>query len=115
MLLPENFTNQISKHFFDKHFYVLNVEDIIESDGGAKRNISGTKSEFLGNIRFVKYGVINSEKGAIIEADAIITADKNTEIKPNDIIQYLIKRYLVIGVNIYDSHIEIEIKKWPSE
>lgn len=115
MLLPDRFTNKIAETFYSKRFYVLNVEDEIEADGGAKRSIRGVKSEFLGNIRFVKFGIMTADKGVVIDADAIITAPTETEISPNDIVQHLCKRYLVTAVNLYDSHLEIMIQKWPLE
>lgn len=107
MLLPNDFENEISSRFYDKEITIIKAETEIDIDGGVKKTDNPDKITFLGNARFGKLGMLKNELGLVIDADIVITCDKNTPVELNDTISYLGKRYTVTDTIASDSHLTI--------
>lgn len=107
MLLPESFEREVSNHFYDKKITIVKAETEIEKDGGVKRIVSSNLITFLGNARINKTGILKNELGLIVDADIVITCDKETPVRLNDVVSYLGKRYTVTDTIVSDSHLTI--------
>lgn len=111
MLLPSDFKDKISRHFYDKSVTILEKREITEPDGGIVQTTDAAKGSFLGNVRFVSQESIQNEIGLTIDADIIITCANDTEVIMDDILLYLGKRYRINNLLPSDSHLTITGKE----
>lgn len=111
MLLPKDFTDKISRHFYDKSVTILERQKITEPDGGIVQSTDVAKGSFLGNVRFTSQEAIQNDIGLTIDADIIITCANNTEVAMDDILLYLGKRYSINNLLPSDSHLTITGKE----
>lgn len=111
MLLPNDFKDKISGHFYDKSITVLERQEITELDVGIIQSTDATKSSFLGNVRFVSQESTQNEIGLTIDADIIITCANGTEVAMDDTLLYLGKKYRINNLLPSDSHLTITGKE----
>lgn len=111
MLLPNSFKDEISSRFYDKEISILGCEEIIEPDGGVIKKDDVVRSSFFGNVRFNTLSTLQSELGLTLDADIVITCDKDTPVALEDRLLYLGKKYQVNNLLPSDSHLTITGKE----
>lgn len=112
MLFPDSAKKAIAEAFYDKEVTVYGREDSIDEEGGIKKGELTEKCTLKANVCFISYEEKQAEKGLIVEADIKVTCSQDSDVSVDDILNYGGKKYQVIEVLPYDSHLTILGKKW---
>lgn len=107
--LPKNFSEIISKNFYDKEITIYNKINTIDEEGNEIIGSKELKSTIICNITPTSNTLIKEKYGLDIEANYLITCNVKENINLNDICEYLNVEYVVTGIFNFDTHKKIII------
>jgi hypothetical protein len=111
MTIPETFTNQIAKQFYDKSIITYTEAEVTEADGRVHKTVV-SDSSFMGNVQFDRLGRFMEDYGLDEKVDISITTSTDTNIESGSIVGYGGRHYRVLQVQDADSHKLILGQTW---
>jgi hypothetical protein len=110
MNIPDGFTKNIAKHFFDKTLTLYTTEESVDSEGWAVMEETATATTVKGNVSFDNLEVVRQDFGIDEEVD--ITVTLHDDIGVNTIVKYDDVLYKIVKAIPSDSHNLLVGTKW---
>ncbi len=112
MIIPQDFQDSMSKHFYDKTVERVGETLITEEDGATHTELSAITGTFEGNVRLTNFKKVQEQYGLDYAIDLTVTTMNDTMIEIDEVIQYSGITYKVTDVLPFDSHKMIVGVKW---
>lgn len=115
MNISDRFKKSIKNTFYDKEITLYSSDEVIASDGWARRDEPSEVESINANVSFEALKKIQEDYGLADEISIMVTCELGSDITQNQIFSYNDQFYRCTDLLARDSHLVFFGEKWSSK